>query len=102
MSWRRSGRWHERGGKNAGNDHLKKRHIERYEHTGKKRTNNPPVGLVTKYMQLCPKQCNPPKTNYEPDYARGVLSVMAMSCQQSRGASFRMTDHTSRIAVTLE
>jgi hypothetical protein len=34
-------------GKNAGNDHPKKRHIERYEHSGKKRVNNPPVGLVT-------------------------------------------------------
>jgi adenine-specific DNA-methyltransferase len=33
--------------KNGGNGHTKKRPIERYEHTGKKRINNPPVGLVT-------------------------------------------------------
>ena len=33
-------------GKN-GTGHAKKRHIERYEHTDKKRINNPPVGLVT-------------------------------------------------------
>src|SRR6267143_704221 len=32
---------------NAGAGHPKKRAIERYEHTGKKRINNPPVGLVT-------------------------------------------------------
>ncbi|MGH7743785.1 MAG: site-specific DNA-methyltransferase [Candidatus Dormibacteria bacterium] len=34
-------------GKNGGNGHSKKRPIERYEHTDKKRVNNPPVGLVT-------------------------------------------------------
>ena len=34
-------------GKNGGNAHPKKRPIERYEHTDKKRINNPPVGLVT-------------------------------------------------------
>jgi len=34
-------------GKNGGNAHSKKRAIDRYEHTDKKRINNPPVGLVT-------------------------------------------------------
>src|ERR1700733_1984236 len=34
-------------GKNNGTDHSKKRPILRYEHTDKKRINNPPVGLVT-------------------------------------------------------
>jgi adenine-specific DNA-methyltransferase len=34
-------------GKNSGAGQAKKRPIERYEHTGKKRINNPPVGLVT-------------------------------------------------------
>src|SRR5579862_4001446 len=34
-------------GKNGGGAHAKKRTIERYEHTGKQRANNPPVGLVT-------------------------------------------------------
>ena len=33
--------------KKKGTAHSKKRPIERYEHTGKKRVNNPPVGLVT-------------------------------------------------------
>jgi hypothetical protein len=33
--------------KNGGNGHTKKRPIDRYEHKGKKRINNPPVGLVT-------------------------------------------------------
>lgn len=33
-------------GKNGGSGHGKKRPIERYEHTDKKRVNNPPVGLV--------------------------------------------------------
>ncbi len=34
-------------GKGNGTEHSKKRPILRYEHTDKKRTNNPPVGLVT-------------------------------------------------------
>jgi adenine-specific DNA-methyltransferase len=34
-------------GKSSGPGHSKKRPIERYEHTDKKRVNNPPVGLVT-------------------------------------------------------
>ena len=34
-----------KGGNKGGNP--KKRAIERYEHKGKKRVNNPPVGLVT-------------------------------------------------------
>ena len=34
-----------KGGNKAGGS--KKRAIERYEHSGKKRVNNPPVGLVT-------------------------------------------------------
>jgi len=33
--------------RNKGTAHPKKRAIDRYEHTGKKRINNPPVGLVT-------------------------------------------------------
>jgi hypothetical protein len=42
-------------GKNSGAGHAKKRPIERYEHTGKKRVNNPPVGLVTLETDLlCP------------------------------------------------
>jgi adenine-specific DNA-methyltransferase len=56
-------------GKNAGNDHPKKRHIERYEHTGKKRTNNPPVGLVT------PETDPPLPTHKVYDYIEPVPSV---------------------------
>jgi adenine-specific DNA-methyltransferase len=33
--------------RNGGSAHPKKRAIDKYEHTDKKRTNNPPVGLVT-------------------------------------------------------
>jgi len=56
-------------GKNAGNDHPKKRQIERYEHTGKKRTNNPPVGLVT------PETDPPLPTHKVYDYIDPVPSV---------------------------
>ena len=56
-------------GKNAGNDHPKKRHIERYEHTGKKRVNNPPVGLVT------PETDPPLPTHKVYDYLEPVPSV---------------------------
>ena len=56
-------------GKNAGNDHPKKRHIERYEHTGKKRVNNPPVGLVT------PETDPPLPTHKVYDYIEPVPSV---------------------------
>jgi hypothetical protein len=43
-------------GKNDANSHTKKRHIERYEHAGKKRVNNPPVGLVTPETEDCRRQ----------------------------------------------
>lgn len=56
-------------GKNAGNDHPKKRHIERYEHTGKKRVNNPPVGLVT------PETDPPLPTHKVYDYLEPVPSA---------------------------
>jgi len=56
-------------GKNAGNDHPKKRHIERYEHSGKKRVNNPPVGLVT------PETDPPLPTHKVYDYIQPVPDV---------------------------
>ena len=56
-------------GKNGGNDHPKKRHIERYEHTGKKRVNNPPVGLVT------PETDPPLPTHKVYDYIEPVPTV---------------------------
>ena len=56
-------------GKDGGNNHPKKRHIERYEHTGKKRTNNPPVGLVT------PETDPPLPTHKVYDYIEPVPSV---------------------------
>jgi len=56
-------------GKNGGNDHPKKRHIERYEHTGKKRVNNPPVGLVT------PETDPPLPTHKVYDYIEPVPNV---------------------------
>lgn len=55
--------------KNGGNGHPKKRHIERYEHTGKKRTNNPPVGLVT------PETDPPLPTHKVYDYIEPVPTV---------------------------
>jgi hypothetical protein len=36
-----------RKGNSGAGSHPKKRAIDRYEHAGKKRVNNPPVGLVT-------------------------------------------------------
>lgn len=56
-------------GKNNGNSHPKKRPIERYEHTGKKRVNNPPVGLVT------PETDPPLPTHKVYDYIEPVPSV---------------------------
>ena len=56
-------------GKNAGNDHPKKRPIERYEHAGKKRVNNPPVGLVT------PETDPPVPTHRVYDYIEPIPSV---------------------------
>jgi adenine-specific DNA-methyltransferase len=55
--------------KNAGTDHPKKRPIERYEHTGKKRVNNPPVGLVT------PETDPPLPTHKVYDYIQPVPDV---------------------------
>jgi adenine-specific DNA-methyltransferase len=56
-------------GRDAGKYHPKKRPIERYEHTGKKRVNNPPVGLVT-------PQTDPPlPTHRVYDYVEPVPSV---------------------------
>jgi adenine-specific DNA-methyltransferase len=56
-------------GKNGGNSHSKKRAIDRYEHTGKKRINNPPVGLVT------PETDPPLRTHKVYDYIEPVPSV---------------------------
>jgi adenine-specific DNA-methyltransferase len=56
-------------GKSIGAGHPKKRPIERYEHTDKKRANNPPVGLVT-------PETDPPLTAQKLyDYVRPVPSV---------------------------
>lgn len=56
-------------GKNSGNGHAKKRAIDRYEHTDKKRINNPPVGLVT------PETDPPLPTHKIYDYIEPVPSV---------------------------
>jgi adenine-specific DNA-methyltransferase len=56
-------------GKNSGAGHAKKRPIERYEHTGKKRVNNPPVGLVT------PETDPPLPTHRTYDYVEPVPAV---------------------------
>jgi adenine-specific DNA-methyltransferase len=55
--------------RNSGTAHAKKRHIERYEHTGKKRINNPPVGLVT------PETDPPLPTHKIYDYIEPVPTV---------------------------
>jgi len=55
--------------KNGGNSHSKKRPIERYEHTDKKRINNPPVGLVT------PETDPPLPTHKVYDYIQPVPDV---------------------------
>jgi adenine-specific DNA-methyltransferase len=55
-------------GKN-GTGHSKKRAIDRYEHTGKKRINNPPVGLVT------PETDPPLPTHKIYDYIEPVPTV---------------------------
>jgi adenine-specific DNA-methyltransferase len=54
---------------NGGTGVSKKRPIERYEHTGKKRINNPPVGLVT------PETDPPLPTHAAYDYVQPVPSV---------------------------
>ena len=56
-------------GKNGGNGHAKKRAIDRYEHTDKKRVNNPPVGLVN------PETEPPIPTHKVYDYIEPVPSV---------------------------
>src|SRR3989454_1822180 len=56
-------------GNNGGAGHPKKRAIERYEHTAKKRVNNPPVGLVT------PETDPPLPTHKVYDYIQPVPSV---------------------------
>jgi adenine-specific DNA-methyltransferase len=56
-------------GKNSGAAHQKKRPIERYEHSGKKRVNNPPVGLVT------PETDPPLPTHKTYDYVEPVPTV---------------------------
>ena len=56
-------------GKNSGAGHPKKRPIERYEHTDKKRINNPPVGLVT------PETDPPLPTHKAYDYIDPVPSM---------------------------
>ncbi len=56
-------------GKNNGARHSKKRAIERYEHKGKKRINNPPVGLVT------PETDPPLPTHRVYDYVQPVPAV---------------------------
>lgn len=55
--------------RNSGTAHTKKRAIDRYEHTGKKRINNPPVGLVT------PETDPPLPTHKVYDYIEPVPSV---------------------------
>jgi adenine-specific DNA-methyltransferase len=56
-------------GKNSGNGHSKKRPTVRYEHTDKKRINNPPVGLVT-------LETDPPLPTHKVyDYIEPVPSV---------------------------
>ena len=55
--------------KKNGTAHPKKRPIERYEHTGKKRVNNPPVGLVT------PETDPPLPTHKVYDYIEPVPTV---------------------------
>ena len=54
---------------NGGNSHAKKRAIDRYEHTDKKRINNPPVGLVT------PETDPPLPTHKVYDYIQPVPDV---------------------------
>lgn len=54
---------------NGGNSHAKKRAIDRYEHTDKKRINNPPVGLVT------PETDPPLPTHKVYDYVQPVPDV---------------------------
>jgi adenine-specific DNA-methyltransferase len=56
-------------GKKNGAAHLKKRPIDRYEHTGKKRVNNPPVGLVT------PETDPPLPTHRVYDYIEPIPTV---------------------------
>jgi len=56
-------------GKNGGSAHSKKRAIDRYEHKDKKRTNNPPVGLVT------PETDPPLPAHHAYDYIQPVPSV---------------------------
>jgi len=56
-------------GKNSGAGHSKKRPIERYEHTDKKRINNPPVALVT------PETDPPLPTHKIYDYVQPVPTV---------------------------
>src|SRR5260370_8300701 len=56
-------------GNNRGTTHAKKRAIDRYEHTGKKRVNNPPVGLVT------PETDPPLPTHKVYDYIEPVPTV---------------------------
>ena len=56
-------------GKNGGAGHAKKRAIDRYEHTGEKRVNHPPVGLVT-------PQTDPPLPTHKIyDYIQPVSEV---------------------------
>lgn len=58
-----------RGKGNSGSGHPKKRAIDRYEHKDEKRTNNPPVGLVT-------PETDPPLTTQQTyDYIQPVPSV---------------------------
>jgi adenine-specific DNA-methyltransferase len=58
-----------RGKNSGGTSHPKKRAIDRYEHTGKKRVNNPPVGLVT------PETDPPLPTHKVYDYIQPVPDV---------------------------
>src|SRR2546427_12289040 len=56
-------------GKNSGAGHSKKRPIERYEHTDKKRINNPAMALVT------PETDPPLPTHKIYDYVQRVPTV---------------------------
>ena len=63
------GRGNGGGTRNSGTAHTKKRAIDRYEHSDKKRINNPPVGLVT------PVTDPPLPTHKVYDYIEPVPSV---------------------------
>jgi len=58
-------------GRSNGNPHSKKRPIDQYEHKGKKRVNNPPVGLVN-------PETDPPLPTHKV-YGYGFLATSRMT-----------------------